>query len=213
MSRPRSLALAVALAAACPAQTQVPGNTVVGTFGFRTSLVRDGCPPGDAGVGDAGDAGDAGVGDAGDAGNAGLPASFTGTVSYDSATGEAYLSFGPGILKGRLTGDTLELGGGAQRAIPSASCAGSLSEKLTARMIGEAEARAAGFSCDGFAGLDGGSASSEGGEDASGGDAGLDVQLICGSIKDVLSGPDAGEGDPCYLAPCEQVFSLTGERQ
>jgi hypothetical protein len=111
--------------------------------------------------------------------------------------------------------DRGHLGAGRRRPTgdPNASCAGTLREYLTARLIGGAEARAAGFSCDGFAGLGGGSAPSEGGGDASGGDAGLDVQLICGSIKDVLSGPDAGEGDPCTLAPCEQVFSLTGERQ
>lgn len=182
MSRASALVWAAALMA-CPSQTPVPGDTVVGAFGFQTWLTRDGCSLADAG----------------------MPASFTGTVSYDSATGRAYLTSGAGNLEGTVSGDFLDLGGRAERGFPKSSCAGWLSERLTARMIGEAEARAAGYSCDAGLSLDAGSGATQG-------DAGFGAVLICGTITDELSGPEDG-GDACYRAPCAVEFALSGSRQ
>ncbi len=190
MSRLRWLAAAAALTTCT---TSFPGDVVVGAFDFVTSPLSNTCPL-------------YGGDDAGTDGGTGMPSSFTGTVSYDSRTGNAYLTTAAGSLSGTLSGDVLDLSGQAQREIPAATCEGSLSEQLTARMIGEEEALAAGGVCPAPLAADGGAA-------AGTSDAGTSVVIICGRITDKLAGPDGGGGDGCAFTPCAMEFSLTGTRQ
>jgi hypothetical protein len=201
MTPRRALALLATLAAGCPAEISFPGDTLVGTFKFTARCVSDGgCGRGDAAV---------------------LPEDFTGLVSYNSQNGNAYLASGNTVLRGDLSGNVLTVSGQALRGIPSASCEGSLSESIAATMHTEPEASAAGFGgCLALAELDGGAQSLDGGLDGSQGDAGLRVQLICGTLTDKLSGPsgiagpsDGGSPDPCWLEPYEVEYSLEGRRQ
>jgi hypothetical protein len=193
--RARPLALLAALAASCPVQDSFPGDTVLGTFDFKSALSSDECrldPDGGAPV----------------------PGAFSGTLSYDSRTLEAYLTVGSTVLRGTLSGDRLGVGAQAVRKLPVASCDGTLDESLEGQLIAAAPARAADFSCDALAALDGGAPALDGGLDAGPSDGGLDVALFCGSLSDQLAGPaDAGADAACRLDPCRMVHSISGRRR
>jgi hypothetical protein len=89
--------------------------------------------------------------------------------------------------------------------VPVASCDGTLDESLEGQLIAEAPARAADFSCDALAALDGGAPAPDGG---------LDVALFCGSLSDQLAGPaNAGADAACRLDPCRMVHSISGKRR
>ena len=188
MRRARPLALLAALAASCPVQDSFPGDTVLGTFDFQSALLSDECrldPDGGATA----------------------PAAFSGTISYDSRTLEAYLTVGSTVLRGTLSGDRLGVGAQAARKVPVASCDGTLDESLEGQLIAEAPARSADSSADSLcaAALDGGAATPDGA---------LEASLFCGSLSDQLAGPaDAGADAACRLDPCRLVHSISGKRR
>lgn len=205
MSR-RSPALVAALLAlltpGCPSQTP-PGDVLIGTFNFQAVVTNDGCSP-DVGSPDVGSPDGSGP-DAGpdDTGNG---MAFTGTVSYASATGQAFLTVGTASHTGTLEGEWLSVEASAHRSLAPPFCGtGIIDEVVEGWLISDDEAAAL-PDClvdGGFIDLTRDGGPPDGGTR----DGSVSVALICGRVLDTLSSPDCDGGPQCTI-----VYSLTGRR-
>jgi hypothetical protein len=184
VSSPRRAAAALALLmAACPAPAQAPGDTVLGTFAFTVSLRESGCAFADGG----------------------MPESFTGVLSIDSQSGEAFLTVGEASHEGTFDGERLVVKASAGRTLgPPCNCACAVTETIEARLYDEAQARAVG-GCDGGIPVPPSST-----ETPARPDAGLDIRLVCGTVRDEFGGL---AGPECACEPCAIDYGLAGRRQ
>lgn len=174
--------------AACLAQPETPGDTVIGTFRFEPKLVATQETCDFAGV---------------------VPLEpFVATLSYDSTSQRAWLTVDGRSREGTLDGARFAVRSEGTRVFEcgrdtstATRCKGVLRERVEGRLVGRLEASDS-TSCaeeelnDGTAPADG---------------AGLqDAVLFCGFLTDQLA---ADEGEGCGCEPCLFVYSLTGRRQ
>ena len=183
MSLPRRAALVCSLLlAACPAAPQAPGETVLGTFNFSLTLRETGCTFADDG----------------------MPESFSGILSMNRQSGEAFLTVGEASHEGIFDGERLVVRASASRTLgPPCNCTCALAETIEARLYDEAQARAVG-------GCDGGVPEPPPAAAPVRPDAGLDVRLVCGTVRDEFV---ELEGAECACEPCASDYALAGRRQ
>jgi len=178
---------------ACPAETPVPGDAIIGTFKFTPTPYQDSCQF------------------VGDGGDGGFP-DFYATLSYSSKGGDdagvhvAYLNSGATQLHGTWDGVRFVVGEIATRDLPwpcvvdGGICEGTISETVDVQILSEAQVTADG--CDGLGAGDGGTLLSP--------DGGSEARLVCGWLTDEFRPGDAGS---CTCGPCLVVYSIKGERQ
>jgi hypothetical protein len=142
---------------ACTQAPAVPGDTQLGTFDFAISPLGDGCPFEDGG----------------------MPSKISGVLSLDSKTGKVFLTIGSASHEGSLDGDRLELSASVSRELSApCNCSCEVVETIRARVFGESDARLLG-SCTGLQ-----TGPTDAGYSPERPDAGLDIRLICGTIRD-----------------------------
>jgi hypothetical protein len=201
---PRAAALAAGAGAcalllcACPARTPVPGDVVIGTFGFAVSRppYQDGCQF----VRDGG-SGEPVMID---------PEDFVATLSYTSGgpgARPAYFNSGATQIEGTLQADTLVVESKpVERDLPlpcaqdAGVCHGTLVERIEIRLLSAAQVEAGG--CAAIGSVDAGPPPDPAP------DGGVDVRLVCGWITDEFKPPGS-----CSCAPCLVVYAVSGERQ
>jgi hypothetical protein len=131
--------LALSLAG-CRDEERYPGDRVLGTYRFETTLVEDRCQFDK---------------------NRRDPGAFAGTVSLDSSTGEAFLTVGRTTHRGRFDGARLTVESRAVRELPApCGCRAILKEHVEGYLVTEAQASQA-SSCEGLP-SDGGTVSDAG---------------------------------------------------
>jgi hypothetical protein len=199
----------LALAGSCTPPPPLPGDANIGGFGFNALLSADPC----------------GIAQMLDAG---ASLTFSGTLTGEAETGQAYLTLATGGLE-RGVFTTPDAGGAIFTVCAAAprtflgTCQ-MVTESITARVYSTAETGDAGvrcpaeappavLDCDAF--LDGGAPNSPASFPESDGGAFI---LLCGQLTDTIHCPsscpfDAGMPDAAIPCPCSLTYSLAGNRQ
>jgi len=156
----------------CPAPSPVPGDRTIGVFDFEAVLVEDGCQ----------------------FLSGGLPSTFSATLSLETGSDRAFLTFGAASLEGTLTADRLSVSATSRRTTEEpCDCTFRLTERIEATVAKP------------------GSCGADAGEPAALlPDGGLEIRQLCGFLRDEVSELD---GSSCTCAPCAAVWTLDGTRQ